>query len=76
MTGLLSLEAIKTLEGIFPSNSIWTYKDKTYQVNGVLPNNRIQFEDEWYPTVRYTCYPADGLVFYRSTKEFHEKFIP
>ena len=58
------------------SNSIWEYKGETYQVNSVLERNLSQDSatGHWEPTVRYTNYPHNGLVFYRSYTEFLRKF--
>lgn len=63
-------------EKIIEPNSIWVYKGKQYQVNSVLPRNLIQDPqlNEWRPTVRYTTFPQNGLVFYRADTEFFRKF--
>lgn len=55
---------------------IYDYKGKLYQVNSVMEKNLIQFEDEWQPTVRYTCWPQTDLVFYRALTDFNSKFMP
>lgn len=59
-------------------NSIWEYKGKKYQVNSLMPNNLIQdpATDQWEATVRYTTFPQNGLVFYRSSTEWLRKFKP
>jgi len=59
-------------------NSIWIYKGKFYQVNTLLKRNLSQDPEtgEWRPTVRYTTYPQNGLVFYRSDTEWLRKFVP
>lgn len=58
------------------AQGIYVYKGKQYQVNSVLEKNLTQFEDEWQPTVRYTCYPQTDLVFYRALTDFNSKFEP
>lgn len=65
-------------EEIIKPNSIWVYKDKQYQVNSVLARNLIQDPqlNQWRPTVRYTTFPQNGLVFYRADTEFFRKFSP
>ena len=59
-------------------NSIWTYKNAFYQVNTLMERNLTQDPEtgEWQPTVRYTTYPQNGLVFYRADTEFIRKFSP
>lgn len=54
--------------------TVWRYKDARYQVIAVLPQELIQFEGEWRPTVRYISLPKTDLTFNRSDKEFLEKF--
>ena len=60
---------------LIPPDSIWTYKGKVYRVNSVLEKNLSQYNDEWFPTVRYTTEPNNGLVFYRAVPEFLEMFM-
>lgn len=55
-------------------DTVWRYKDATYRINAVHAQRLIQFEGEWRPTVEYISEPRTDLVFYRSDKEFLEKF--
>lgn len=57
-----------------PDNSVWKYKGAKYRVNCVMERNLSQYNNNWYPTVRYTTEPANGLVFYRATVDWLEKF--
>lgn len=59
-----------------PERSQWTYKDDLYLVEEVQMDSLIQFNDEWYPTVKYTKYPQTKLVFYRALPDFQAKFVP
>ena len=59
-----------------PERSLWVYKDKQYLVEEVNSKKLIQYGDEWYPSVSYTCYPQTDLSFSRSVPEFIEKFLP
>jgi len=53
----------------------YMYKGKTYNVLAVLDQTLIQYEDEWWPTVRYST-GGSPKAFVRSTKEFDDKFYP
>jgi hypothetical protein len=53
----------------------YQYKGVIYNVLHILDSTLIQFEDEWWPTVRYTTKGTDK-AFVRSTKEFDQKFYP
>lgn len=55
-------------------DTVWRYKDASYRIVTVHPQRLIQFEGEWRPTVEYVNEPSTDLVFYRSDKEFLEKF--
>lgn len=55
-------------------DTVWRYKDGSYRITAVHPQRLIQFEGEWRPTVEYVNEPSTDLVFYRSDKEFLEKF--
>lgn len=69
-------------ENLFPlmprpkPDSIWSYKGKLYCVSTVLEKNLIQFNDEWYPAIRYTEHPQGEYVFYRALPDFIYKFQP
>lgn len=62
------------MSNLIQPDSVWEYKGQLYRVNSVMERNLIQYNDEWHHTVRYTCEPQTGLVFYRSTQEWLEKF--
>lgn len=64
-------------QGDITSGSLWTYKEKVYQVSSLMMKNMSQDPElgAWRPTVRYTCYPQTDLVFYRSDTEFLRKFM-
>lgn len=65
-------------QGDITPQSIWVYKDVQYQVNSLMMRNLSQDPElgVWRPTVRYTTFPQNGLVFYRSDTEFLRKFSP
>lgn len=59
------------------ADSLWEYKGVVYRIMfNVDPHTLIQFEDEWYPCVKYRNLEYNGNTYYRSSKEFLEKFKP
>lgn len=72
----MSLTKEERFKSTITQNSIWTYKDVTYQVSSLMENNLSQDPEtgQWEPTVRYTCFPQTNLVFYRSYTEWLRKF--
>lgn len=62
------------MEAVFPTGSVWRYKDELYGVSIFMPDNLIQYNGAWRPVVRYTNHPAGPLEFYRADLEFNAKF--
>lgn len=59
------------------ADSLWEYKGAVYRIMfNVDEHTLIQYEDEWYPTVKYRNLEYNGNTYYRSSKEFLEKFRP
>lgn len=59
------------------ADSLWIYKGEIYRVMfNIDINCLIQYQDEWYPTVKYRNQEFNGNTYYRSSKEFLEKFKP
>ena len=59
------------------ADSIWVYKGIVYRIMfNVDENTLIQYKNQWYPTVKYRNLEYNGKTYYRSSKEFLEKFQP
>ena len=58
-----------------PVDSIWGYKGVPYKImRAPDADTLIQYNDVWYPCIIYRNAEYNGKTYYRSSREFLEKF--
>lgn len=58
------------------AGDIYTYKGVEYLVMGVHETTKIQYEDEWHPTINYRLLENHAVdTFVRALPEFIKKFV-